>query len=282
MKILLLGSRGLIGSAILSVLEKNNEEVIAPSHTECDVTNRDHLADFFSRTNPTVVINATGYTAVDKAQTDTTEQAKCVALNVVAPRLITECAKKHGTKMVHISTDYVFDGTKKTPYLESDQPNPLSVYGKAKLEGENEVLKYENSLIARTAWPFGPQSKNFVDTMLELSVQNDVLRVVNDQTGSPTYTLDFATVLYETIKNNTRGVVHIVNNGEATWYDLAREIFTILGVPQQILPLTTKAFNRPAPRPPYSVLANTRIPPLRGWKEALSEYLFDKEYVLKS
>ncbi len=282
MKILLLGSRGLLGSAIFDVLKKNNEEVFAPNHSECDVTNLLQLEDFFEHTKPDVVINATGYTAVDKAEADSEDAKKCFALNAEAPRFITECAKKHNAKMVHISTDYVFDGTQPTPYLEASEPRPLSVYGKAKCEGEKAVSAYENSIIARTAWPFGPGGMNFVDTMLELSINNQTLRVVNDQTGSPTYTLDFAMVLYEAVKNNTKGVLHIVNSGEATWYELAREIFEILGVPQHVEPISTKEFARPAPRPAYSVLQNTKIPALRSWKDALGEYLFNKEFVLRA
>ena len=282
MKILLLGARGLIGSAIFDILVKNIEEIVAPSHGECDVTNQAQLEIFFERTRPDVVINATGYTAVDKAETDTIEKEKCYALNALAPRFISECAKKYGTKMVHISTDYVFDGRQTKPYTETNKANPLSVYGQAKFEGEKAVLEYQNSLVARTAWPFGPKGKNFVDTMLDLSVKGETLRVVNDQTGSPTYTLDFAHALYEAIKNDTTGIVHLVNSGEATWYELAHEIFYILGIPQQLEPISTEAFARPAPRPAYSVLKNTKTPQLRSWNDALSEYLFDKEYVLKA
>ncbi len=282
MKILLLGARGLIGSALFSVLNLNSENVLAPTHAECDVTDKFKLANVCEKFSPDVIINATGYTAVDRAETDVIEGEKCFTLNGLAPEIISNVAKKYDAKLVHISTDYVFDGVSHEPYAEDANTNPISVYAKSKLAGETAVLNYQKSLVARTAWPFGPNGKNFVDTMLELSVKGEPLRVVNDQTGSPTYTIDFANALYNEIKKGTNGIVHLVNSGEATWYQLAHEIFTILGLPNAVNPISTVEFNRPAKRPKYSVLSNEKTPKLRSWKAALSEYLFDKEYILKA
>lgn len=284
MKILLFGSTGLIGSALQHEFAKHSEVIlITPSHAECDVRNEQNIEETVKKYKPNVIVNATGYTKVDVAQQEESEKKICYSLNKETPLLLNAAAKNIGALFVHISTDYVFDGTKNTPYTEYDAPCPISVYGTSKYEGEKCIqTNGGHCIIARTAWPFGPGGKNFVDTMLQLSLTNEILRVVDDQIGSPTYTLDFAESLYALIKKGVLGIHHIVNSGEASWYTLAKSIFELLGVPQEIKPITTIDLNRPAPRPKYSVLATTQKMPLRHWKDALAEYLHNKELILKA
>lgn len=280
MKIILLGSTGLIGSALLKEFQHANFEVIAPTHAECDVTKPQALSAFLKNAQVDFVVNATGYTAVDKAQTDPIEKEKCFLLNAQAPQLIAQTASEFGAHVVQLSTDYVFDGSAADPYTETAAPHPLSNYAQAKYQGEQAVLAASPAnIVVRTAWPFGAQGKNFVDTILAKASRGEPLSVVTDQVGSPTFVPDLCKALTKLLESQPHGVYHVVNSGQASWFELAQEVFELLGIPQKITPITTAQLSQPAERPAYSVLANTRLAPLRHWKDALTEYLMDKQIV---
>lgn len=278
MKVLLLGKTGLLGSALFEAFAKAGHQVIAPAHVEFDIEKKKSVQEGIERIAPELVVNAVGYTNVDKAEQDQ-EHAFQLNSNGVAHLAYA----LHGTKipLVHFSTDYIFEGTNSQGYLESDAPAPLSIYGASKAAGEFEVMSsLSHFYIVRTSWLFGPGGKNFVDTMLALGEKGDPLRVVTDQIGNPTYTPDLAQGVLRLLKGLPYGTYHMVNEGDTSWYDFAVEIFHQLGVPQKIVPITTAEFGRPAKRPHYSMLRSTKIPYLRPWKEALEAHLTDKQLII--
>lgn len=280
MKVLLLGKTGLIGSALFSEFEKSSDDfiVVAPSHIECDVTRTKELLQYVRGHMPDVIINATGYTAVDKAEEEPDMAQK---LNAEAVRGLAKIAAGLDIPLVHFSTDYVFDGSRKQGYSESDSPAPISVYGSSKAAGEKALTEnLKKYYLVRTAWVYGSGGKNFVDTILERARTGEPLRVVGDQFGSPTYSVDLAQAVLRLLQGQKYGIYHLVNSGETSWYEFAVEIFHQLGIPQKIIPITSEQLNRPAKRPQYSLLKNTKLPPLRHWKEALSEYLMQKTLIV--
>ncbi|MBI2638748.1 dTDP-4-dehydrorhamnose reductase [Candidatus Peregrinibacteria bacterium] len=279
MKILLLGKTGLLGQALFRVFS-NHHIVIAPSHEECDVTNPANLKAVFSAQPFDLVINATGYTKVDDAEKN---RDAAFLLNAAAVKNLCQILAHKNTAFVHFSTDYIFDGANKEGYIESDSPAPLSVYGASKAAGEKEILSSLKSFyLIRSSWIFGPDGKNFVDTMIELRHKNPgkPLKVVDDQIGCPTFTLDLAQAVFGLLETKNYGIYHIVNSGSCSWYEFAQEIFHQLGVPQEIIPITSQELNRPAKRPACSILKNTKLAPLRSWKHALGDYLMNKTLIL--
>lgn len=277
MKILLLGKTGLLGQALFSALN-GKHDVISPSREECDVTKIEQLGKIVLDAKPDAIINATGYTDVDGAESHKTE---AYALNSDAVKNLAEIAKAKGVPLMNFSTDYVFDGMKKDGYAEADSPSPISVYGTSKAAGEKYITEHlEKYYLVRTAWLYGPGAMNFVDKMLELAKTRKTLEVVNDQTGNPTYTLDLAEACVELLEGKPYGIYHIVNSGQCTWFEFACEIFNQLGVPQEIIPINSEKLKRPAKRPKYSILKNTRFKALRHWKDALKSYLSNKTFIL--
>lgn len=279
MNILLLGKSGLLGQALFRVFS-NHHVIIAPTHNECDVTDKNQLEVFISKQSVDVVLNATGYAKVDDAEQN---RDAAFLLNATAVKYLCQILAPKNIPLVHFSTDYVFDGTKNEGYTESDSPAPLSVYGASKAEGEKEILKSLKAFyLIRTSWIFGPGGKNFVDTMIELRHKNPEkpFEVVNDQKGCPTYTFDLAQAVFRLLETKNYGIYHIVNGGNCTWFEFAQEIFQQLGVPQEILPITSEQLNRPAKRPACSILQNTKLEPLRPWKQALADYLMNKTLIL--
>lgn len=276
MRILLLGKTGLLGSALFNGL-RNIHAVSAPNHKECDATNPKQLRATFQSVNPEIVINATGYTAVDQAESD---RDLCFRLNVDAVRYLAELAKSFDIPLLHFSTDYIFDGKNRDGYKESNVPHPISVYGKSKAQSEKIITSLKKYYLIRTSWLYGPNGKNFVDSVLKKAEQGEVLRVVNDQKGCPTLTLDLAQAVLRLLSGAPYGIYHIVNDGETTWFEFSQEIFKILGVPQKIIPITSGELSRPAMRPQNSVLINMKFPKLRNWKTALADYLQSKQLIL--
>lgn len=279
MNILLLGKSGLLGQALFHVFS-NHHVLIAPTHNECDITNQNQLTAFISRQPIDFVLNATGYTKVDDA-----EQNRDAAFltNVTAVKYLCQILGPKNIPLIHFSSDYVFDGNKQEGYKESDAAAPLSVYGASKAAGEKEILTtLKNFYLIRTSWIFGVGGKNFVDTMIELRHKNPgkSLKVVDDQKGCPTSTLDLAQAVLRLLESKNYGIYHIVNSGNCSWYEFAREIFHQLGVPQRIIPITSQELNRPAKRPACSILKNTKLAPLRPWREALADYLMHKTLIL--
>ncbi|MBW1708983.1 MAG: dTDP-4-dehydrorhamnose reductase [Deltaproteobacteria bacterium] len=282
--ILILGAQGLIGSALMEVLADKNP--IGLDMPECDVTRPDQVNETFKRFQGGVVINATGYTNVDGCESARDEAEK---LNSEAPGMLARAAREHGALLVHLSTDFIFDGTLDRPYREDDSPNPLSVYGRTKLAGEEAVRSEAGDwLIVRTAWVFGHQGHDFIRTMIKLAQDRKDLRVVNDQTGCPTYSLDISQGLTKLIEADARGTFHLVNSGQTTWFNLARCALDMAGFEEvPIKPVTTQEFARPAVRPFCSVLDITKYRKLTGdtprsWDKALKAALEREGYMEKT
>jgi dTDP-4-dehydrorhamnose reductase len=288
--ILLIGSNGQVGKELLQVLEPCNN-IIATTRPTLDLTQSETTCRIIRDKHPQIIINAAAYTAVDKAESEP-EQAE--AVNSIAPGVIAEEAAKLGAFLIHISTDYVFDGNNCRPYKEIDQTHPLSVYGKTKLIGEHAIRhSCADHFILRTAWVYGKFGKgNFVKTMLQLGAEREEIRVVADQIGSPTWARDIAKAIAQIIpdlNSEIAGIYHYTNSGVASWYDFAVTIFEEaqqLGFPlkvQRVIPITTSEYPTAALRPSYSVLSCAKIAAVLGkhpphWRQALRQML--KEWLV--
>ncbi|MDF1534726.1 MAG: dTDP-4-dehydrorhamnose reductase [Methanosarcinaceae archaeon] len=258
-KTLILGAGGMLGSDLCRVFP----DAVMLKHSDLDITDREAVIGSIKEIGPDVVINAAAYTDVDGCEDN---EAHAFGVNGKAPGYIAQGCSQVGARLVHFSTDYVFDGSKEE-YVESDIPNPIGLYGRSKLMGEMDIIKnIDNYQIIRTSWLFGVNGKNFVDTMLMLSDQMETVRVVNDQFGKPTCTADLANKTREII-GLASGIYHITNEGVCSWYEFAD---AIIG---NVVPCSSEEFIRKAKRPKYSVLVNTKTSPMRHWKEALAEYL---------
>ena len=274
MKILITGAYGMLGSDLREVLK--NHELIVTGSKDLDITNEENVIDFIDENSPEVVINAAAYTAVDDCETNYDE---AYAVNAIGPKNLAIACKKQDVPLVHISTDYVFDGSKRTPLLENDALGPQSAYGKTKLEGEKFIQEYTDKyFILRTAWLYGIHGNNFVQTMLSLAENHDEITVVDDQIGSPTYSLDLAVSIANLLNSDKYGIYHLTNEGECSWYEFSKRIFELSDVDVKVLPVTTEEFPRPAPRPHYSVLSNQKwikagFSQMRKYEEALNDYL---------
>lgn len=238
-------------------------DAVKLSHSDIDIVDREEVIRSIEKNRPDVVINAAAYTAVDDCEDN---QGLAFKVNGEAPGYIAEGCSHIGAKLVHYSTDYVFDGSKKE-YIESDTPNPMNVYGSSKLMGEMNIMKnMKDFRIIRTSWLFGANGKNFVDTMLKRSEDMVSVKVVDDQFGKPTYAADLAMKTREII-GSSPGIYHITNEGVCSWYEFASAII------DNAVPCSSEEFSRKARRPKYSVLTSTKTSPLRHWKDALAEYL---------
>ncbi|MBD2083702.1 MULTISPECIES: dTDP-4-dehydrorhamnose reductase [unclassified Coleofasciculus] len=285
-KILLTGSAGQVGQELQQVF--TNAEVIAVARERVDFTQPETLRQIVQEVQPQVIINAAAYTAVDKAESEP-EQAD--AVNALAPAILAQESQKLGVYLIHISTDYVFDGKNGYPYQETDNTNPASTYGRTKLAGEQAVQENcNNYIILRTAWVYGTYGKsNFVKTMLRLGGEREEIRVVADQIGSPTWAKHLAQAIAQLIPHLTpeiAGTYHYTNSGVASWYDFAVAIFEEakhVGFPlkvQRIIPITTAEYPTPAHRPAYSVLSCGKISAVMGtypphWRQGLRQMLLE-------
>ena len=286
MKILLIGTTGQVGSELQQTLPTIGE-VVALDRSELDLSDRQQIQRQISNNKPDIIVNAAAYTAVDKSET---EPDLAMAINAHAPKAIALAAKEIGAKVLHISTDYVFDGQNHTPYLETDPTNPLGVYGKSKLLGEQGVRECDRHIILRTAWVYGARGHgNFVKTMLRLGAEREELKVVADQIGSPTWSYDIAeaiaNLLSKSIEDSSvNGTFNFTDSGVASWYDLAVATFTEarkLGFPlkvDRVLPISSAEFPTPTQRPHYSVLSKAKIVKTLGvypphWRESLKQML---------
>jgi dTDP-4-dehydrorhamnose reductase len=276
-KIALCGAGGMLATDLIEVCQQQGHEITGLTIDDLDITKISDVRTKLTELKPDAIINAAAFTNVDgcEANPDVAYQVNCVG-----PRNLAIVAEELGAALVHVSTDYVFGGTGTEPYREYDSVNPKSVYGKSKLDGEIMVRSLcHRHFIVRTAWLFGIHGNNFVRTMLKLAKDRDVLEVVNDQLGSPTYSLDLATAIASLLAASTYGTYHITNSGQCTWYDFTREILRQSGNAHvRVEPMTTEQLNRPADRPRYSVMDNFmwRMDghiPLRSYQEALADYL---------
>jgi len=262
-KIILFGALGMLGHALQEVFPHS----VCIGHRNVDITDEDAIMKLMKRERPAIVINAAAYTDVDGCEDN---RVYAFAVNGKGPGYIAKACAESDAILVHFSTDYIFDGTRKE-YREDDCPNPINIYGESKLLGEVSIIKnLENYRIIRTSWLYGSHGKNFVDTILTLSQQMPLVHVVNDQIGKPTYTVDLANKVPEIISCDP-GMYHITNDGQCSWYEFASAFIP------NATPCSTQEFPRKAKRPQYSVLANTKTPPLRHWKEAIQEYIQMKE-----
>ena len=275
MKVLIIGSEGMLGHDLVDSLSAENE-VSTTTIDTLDITDITKTIETVKEINPDVVVNAAAFTNVNECESKFNLAYK---VNVIGARNVAVACSEADSALVYISTDYVFDGNKGSSYYEYDQTNPLSAYGKTKHLGEVYTCDILNKFyIVRTAWLYGYHGPNFVTTMLNLAKTNDTISVVKDQVGSPTYTVDLANAIEQLIKKPAYGIYHITNGGHCSWYEYAREIFDIAGIDIEVKPVTTEEFPTPAVRPEYSVLENYNwkmegFSEIRNYKEALREYI---------
>ena len=273
MKVALTGAGGMLGHAVRKVF--SDLDLIPFSRAELDITSLDDAVTKTRDARPDFLIHAAAFTNVDACET---EPETAYLVNGIGTRNIAIACEEIHCPVIHISSDYVFDGTKTSPYDEWDIPRPVSRYGISKLMAEQFVSSLTNRFyIVRTSWLYGSNGKNFIDTIIRLLAEQDTLRVVNDQFGSPTLTDDLARLLRE-LMGHGFGIYHATSSGVCTWYEFAVEIAERQGISKQIIPVTSEEFSRPAKRPANSALNDTMlqlegIPPLRHWEDALDDYL---------
>jgi dTDP-4-dehydrorhamnose reductase len=274
---LVTGAAGQLGHHLVARLRAADVEVLALTRSELDITSAADVDTVIRTQRPDVVVNAAAYTAVDAAESD---EAAAAHVNGAGPGLLAEALARRGGRLIQVSTDYVFDGTGQTPYEPDHPAAPQTAYGRTKYAGEQAVRAAlpDRSVVVRTAWVHGGPSANFVDTMLRLEKERPSLDVVADQVGSPTWAGDLAAALIELGRSDVlAGTLHYVNGGQASWFDLARATFALVGADEQrIRPVTTAAFPRPAPRPAWSVLSTRSwtdrgLTEPREWEQALAE-----------
>ncbi|MEU6576697.1 dTDP-4-dehydrorhamnose reductase [Streptomyces sp. NPDC046805] len=284
MRWLVTGAGGMLGRDTVTELLRRAEDVTGLDRTALDITQPDSVRRALDEHRPEVVVNCAAYTGVDDAETD---EARALSVNGDGPRLLARACAERGARLIHVSTDYVFDGAARTsPYPEDHVPDPRTAYGRTKLVGERAVLEElpGRSAVLRTAWLYGAHGHSFVRTMLALEARRDTLDVVDDQRGQPTWSADVAERIADVGARVSReagvhGIFHATSSGEASWHELAREVFRLVGAdPDRVRPTGTDAFPRPAPRPAYSALGHARwreigLQPPRDWRSALHEAL---------
>ena len=277
MKLLVTGAGGMLGRAVVERAIGLGHDVRAATRAELDVTDAGAVQRVLHEICPAAVVHCAAYTDVDGAES---AWNLAEAVNARGAGNVAAAAREVGARIVHLSTDYVFDGSKREPWVESDPVAPLGVYGDTKLAGEELVAAANPAhVIVRTAWLFGAGGRNFVDTMLALAAQRDEVSVVTDQVGCPTWTGHLAGALVELAERPSQtGIHHIAAAGSCSWNELAIEIFERAGIDCRVLPTTSDAFPRPAQRPAYSVLGSERAQPLElpAWQDGVAQYLMSR------
>jgi len=270
MVVLVTGANGQLGQS-LQFIASNYPAIqfVFCSSSDLDITDKQNCTAVFSKYKPNYCINTAAYTAVDKAES---EPEKAKLINVIGAKNLAEVCHQFSAKLLHVSTDFVFDGSKTTPYTENDITNPTSVYGQTKLDGEKAIQKtFDNYFIIRTSWVYSQFGNNFMKTMLRLASERDTLSVVNDQIGTPTNAVDLAEVLIKVIQTDNRqpttdnsGIYNFSNEGQCSWYDFAKKIFEIHKIKINLLPIPTASYPTPAKRPIFSVLDKSKIKSVFG------------------
>jgi dTDP-4-dehydrorhamnose reductase len=288
MRLLVTGGAGMLGQAVAAAATRLGHDVVALSRAELDITDADHVRRVIAAAEPRAVINCAAWTDVDAAET---AEAAATAVNADGAGNVARAAAETGARIVHVSTDYVFDGERQhagdgtgEPWVESDAVNPIGAYGRSKLAGEQQVAAAaDDHVIVRAAWLYGAGGRNFVDTMLGLGAERDEVSVVTDQVGSPTWTVHLAEGLVELAERGDVGILHATGGGACSWYELAVEIFDRAGLRCRVLPTTSDRFPRPARRPAYSVLGTERdeAPVLPPWQDGVAAYLSEKAVVAR-
>lgn len=276
MRWLITGSHGQLGTDLQGVLAASPDDVVrAVGRADLDITDSAAVDAAVDEFNPDILINAAAYTAVDAAEEN---EDLAFRVNATGPAVLAAAMARHGGRLVHVSTDYVFAGDAVRPYEVDDTPDPRSAYGRTKLAGELAVreLLPDSSYVVRTAWVYGGTGANFVKTMVRLQRERDTVSVVDDQRGSPTWSADLARALVELARSRAaQGIYHCTGSGDTTWFGFTQAIFEELGAdPARVLPTTTDAFPRPAPRPSYAVLSDAAwrdagLTPMPAWRNAL-------------
>lgn len=288
MKLLITGAKGQLGMQLRSVLERgrselgkiddiySNADIKYVSHNDLDITNLNDVLDYVEQYKPNAIINCAAYTNVDKCESDTDNAFK---VNAIGPRNLAIASHKVNAKLLHISTDYVFSGEGSEPYKEYDIPNPVSVYGKTKLLGEQYVRNFcDKYFIVRTAWLYGKYGKNFVYTIINAAKERGYLEVVNDQRGNPTNVEDLAYHILKLILTDEYGIYHCTGNGECSWYDFACKIVEYADIKCRVMSITSDKIKREAKRPSYSSLDNMMLrctigDKMRNWDDALKSFI---------
>ncbi len=285
MRLIVAGAKGMLGHDVLRAGERAGHELVPVDLPELDITDAEAVREFFEATRAELgsldgVVNCAAWTDVDGAET---ERDLAHAVNVTGAGNLARTAAQLGAPLLHISTDYVFDGAaplddagRERPYVESDPTGPRSVYGETKLVGEREVLvASKEHTVVRTAWLYGVDGKNFVDTMLRLASEREAVQVVTDQVGSPTWSGHLAPAILGLLEREVRGLVHLTGAGEVSWNGFAKEIFRQAEVSCNVEPATSEQMARPAPRPAWSVLESERddVLPMPPWEDGLAGYL---------
>jgi len=276
-RILVTGSHGMLGTDLMELLKSDSAVRAAGADIgEVDITDAVSVEECLELEQPDIVVNCAAYTNVDGSES---QEGTARAVNALGPELLARACEARKIRLVHVSTDYVFDGRKTAPYLPDDEPCPLGVYGRSKLAGERAVaVNCSNHLIVRTAWLYGAHGPNFVTTVLRLARERDCLRVVSDQVGSPTFAKDLARLLRALALTDAVGITHATNTGSCAWYEFALEIVGLAGLDTPVQPISTAQYPTPARRPANSVLDCSRTDLLTGierrhWRDALAEFI---------
>jgi dTDP-4-dehydrorhamnose reductase len=277
MRVLIFGATGLLGKALLR--EWQGDSVIGLSSSDADLRDAQRISEVTGAARPDWIVLAAAYTDVDGCESN---RDLAFAVNRDGAINVAKAAKEVSARLIFLSSDYVFDGTKKSPYDAGDGRNPQSVYGRSKAEAEVKLLGFlPDSCIARTSWLFGAGGKCFPDTILKLASTRPALDVVNDQRGCPTYSVDLARAIIQLCHKNASGIVHVTNAGDCTWYEFATEIVRRAGLKTSVHPVTSQQMKRPAPRPEYSVLSPRKLRTLGigmpSWRDALDRYLKERQ-----
>jgi dTDP-4-dehydrorhamnose reductase len=278
-RVLVTGAGGMLGRDLVEALTVRSHDVVPLPREDLDITDIATVEYVLGETRPDAVANCAAYTDVDGAEAN---ERAAMLVNDQGAACLAAAAASVGAKILYPSSDYVFDGTKRRPYVESDLPAAVSAYGRSKQAGETSVaVANPKHLIARSSWLFGVGGRNFVETMLRLGREQPEIMVVSDQVGCPTYTRHLAAKLTELVESDDYGIHHVAGGGACSWYEFAQEIFDQAGVECRVLSATTAEFPRPARRPPFSVLGSERRDSHRlpDWRQGLREYLRERERV---
>jgi dTDP-4-dehydrorhamnose reductase len=273
MRVLVAGAGGMLGADVAEALAARDHTPTALTRAELDITDPRAVEAAIAELLPTIVVNCAAWTDVDGAEG---QEAVAMRVNDTAAGVLAATAAEHGAAVLYVSSDYVFDGRKGAPYVESDLPAAISAYGRSKQGGETSVATANpRHFIVRSSWLFGLGGPNFVETMLRVGAEQQEVIVVSDQVGCPTYTAHLAQAIALLIEGDDYGIHHIAGGGECSWFEYAQEIFDQVGLDTHVMAGTTEMLARPAPRPAYSVLASERPDPiaLPHWRQGLAEYL---------
>jgi dTDP-4-dehydrorhamnose reductase len=277
MRVLVVGAAGMLGRDVVEAFEARGHEVVPLTHDDLDIVDGPRVDATVGEIEPDALVNCAAWADVDGAEA---HEREAMVVNDTGAGLLAVAAGTVGASVVYPSSDYVFDGTKGAPYLESDLPHPISAYGRSKLAGETSVAAANSRhIIVRSSWLFGRGGGNFVETMIRLGMEQPEVLVVSDQVGSPTYTRHLATAIAMLTESDDHGIHHVSGGGSCSWFEFAQEIFDQAALPARVMAARTEMLDRPAPRPAYSVLESElrNAVVLPDWRAALAEYMNERE-----